>query len=99
MLAGLRATNHESAAEELLIVQFLHCAFRFLNGLHLNERKTFRALIMPVTYDLSVLHLSHAVEQFEEIAVRGARIPQGPFKQFASTLRRRRKLRLVQPEI
>jgi hypothetical protein len=31
--------------------------------------------------------------------VRGARISQGPFKQFASTLRRRRKLRLVEPEM
>jgi len=71
MLAGLRATNHESAAEEFLIVQFLDGAFRFLNGLHLNERKTLRALIMPVTYDLSVLHLPHAVEQFEEIALSG----------------------------
>ena len=71
MLAGLRATDHESAAEEFLIVQFLHGTFRFLDGLHLNERKTFRALIMPVTYDLSVLHLPHAVEQFEEIALSG----------------------------
>ena len=71
MLAGLRATDHESAAEEFLIVQFLHGAFRFLNGLHLNERKTFRALIMPITYDLGVLHLPHTVEQFEEIALSG----------------------------
>jgi len=71
MLAGLRATDHQSAAEEFLVVQFLHGAFRFLNGLHLNECKTFRALIMPVTYDLSVLHVPHAVEQFEEIALGG----------------------------
>jgi len=71
MLAGLRATDHESAAEEFLVVQFLHGPLRFLNGLHLNECKTFRALIMSVTYDLSVLHVSYAVEQFEEIALGG----------------------------
>ncbi len=71
MLAGLRATNNESATKEFFVMQFLHGAFRFLNGLHLNERKTFRALIMPVTYDLSVLHVAHAVEQFEEIALGG----------------------------
>jgi hypothetical protein len=71
MLAGLRATNDEPTTEEFFIMQFLHGAFRFLDGLHLNERKTFRALIVPVTYDLSVLHVPHAVEQFEEIALGG----------------------------
>jgi hypothetical protein len=38
-------------------------------------------------------------ERIERCTVRGARITQGPFKQFASTLRRRRKLRLLEPEI
>ena len=71
MLAGLRAADDEPATEEFLVVQFLHGAFRFLNGLHLHEGKTLRALIVPVTYDLSVLHVPHAVEQFEEIALSG----------------------------
>jgi len=38
-------------------------------------------------------------ERIDRCTVRGARTTQGPFKQFASTLRRRRKLRLVEPEI
>jgi hypothetical protein len=37
--------------------------------LHLHEGKTFRALVMPVTYDLGVLNVSDTVEQFEEIAL------------------------------
>jgi hypothetical protein len=52
-------------------VQFLHSAFRFLDGLHLDKRKTFRALVVPIAYDLCVLHVSNAVEQFEEIALGG----------------------------
>ena len=51
-------------------MQFLHRAFGFLDGLHLHKGKTFRALIVPVTYDLRVLHVSNTVEQFEEIALR-----------------------------
>ncbi len=38
-------------------------------------------------------------ERIDRCTVRGARLTQGPFKQFASTLRRRRKLRLVKPEM
>src|SRR5260370_8311770 len=71
MLAGLRATDHESATEEFFVMQFQHGAFCLLDGLHLDEGKTFRALIMPVTYDLSVLHVPHAVEQFKQIALSG----------------------------
>src|SRR5438552_18271555 len=71
MLAGLRATNDEPTTEEFFVMQFLHSAFCLLDGLHLDEGKTFRALIMPVTYDLSVLHVPNAVEQFEEIALGG----------------------------
>ena len=37
-------------------------------------------------------------ERIDRCTVRGARITQGPFNQFANTLRRRRKLRLVEPE-
>ena len=62
MLAGFGTAYYQSAPEEFLIVQFFHGAFRFLNGLHLHKRKTFGALIMPIAYDLCVLHMSNAVE-------------------------------------
>ena len=71
MLIGFRAADDESTTEEFLVVQFLHRAFRFVNRLHLHKRKTLRALVMPITYDLCVLHVSNAVEQFEEIALGG----------------------------
>lgn len=71
MLIGFRATDDQPATEEFLVVQFLHRAFCFLDGLHLDERKTFRALVVPVAYDLCVLYVANAVEQFEEIALRG----------------------------
>ena len=69
MLVGFRAAHNEPATEKFLIVQFLHGAFRFLDGLHLHKRKTFRALIMPIAYHLCIVHVSDAVEQFEEIAL------------------------------
>lgn len=69
MLIGFRAAHNEPATEEFLVVQFLHSAFRFLDGLHLHKRKTFRALVVPIAYDLCVLHVSNAVEQVEEIAL------------------------------
>ena len=69
MLVGFRATHNEPATEEFLIVQFLHSAFRFLDGLHLHKRKTFRALVVSIAYDLCVLHVSNTVEQVEEIAL------------------------------
>ena len=71
MLIGFRAAHNEPATEEFLVVQFLHSAFRFLDGLHLHKCKTFRALIVPIAYDLCVLHVSNAVEQLEEIALGG----------------------------
>ena len=71
MLIGFGAAYYESATEEFLVVQFIYGAFRFLDGLHLHKRKTFRALVMAVAYDLCVLHMSNAVEQFEEIALGG----------------------------
>jgi len=73
MLAGFCAAHYESAAKEFLVVQFLHSAFRFLNGLHLHKSKTLRTLIMPVTYDLGILHVAHTVEQFKEIALGGVK--------------------------
>jgi len=41
MLARFGAAHYQPAAEEFLIVQFFHRAFRFLNGLHLYKRETF----------------------------------------------------------
>jgi hypothetical protein len=69
MFAGLCAADNEPATEEFFVVQFLDGAFCFLDRLHLHEGKTFRALVMPVTYDLGVLNMSNTVEQFEEIAL------------------------------
>jgi hypothetical protein len=71
MLIGFRAAYDESPTEKFLVVQFFYRAFRFLNGLHLNKRKTFRALVVPIAYDLCVLHVSNAVEQFEKVALGG----------------------------
>jgi hypothetical protein len=71
MFAGFCATHDESAAEKFFVVQFLNGTLRFLDGLHLNKRKTLRALVVPITYDLRILDMSDAVEQFEEIALGG----------------------------
>ena len=69
MLIGFCSADDESATEEFLVVQFLHGAFRFLDALHLHKSKTLRALVVPVTYDLGILHVPYAVEQFKEIAL------------------------------
>ena len=71
MLARFCAAHDQSAAEEFFVVQFLNGPLRFLDGLHLNKRKTFRALVVPVAYYLRILHVPDAVEQFEEIALSG----------------------------
>ena len=69
MFARFRAADHEFAAEEFFVVQFLHGALGFLDGLHLHEGEPFRALVVPVTHDLCVLHVANAVKQFEEVAL------------------------------
>ena len=69
VLIGFRAAHNEPATEEFLVVQFLHRTFRFLDSLHLYKRKTFRALVVPIAYHLCIVHVSDAVEQFEEIAL------------------------------
>ena len=71
MLVGFRAAYHQPATEEFLVMQFLHRTFRLFDGLHLHKGKTFRALIVAIAYDLGVLHVSDAVEQFEKIALCG----------------------------
>ena len=73
MLIGLRAAHHQPSTEKFLVMQFLHGSFGFVDGLHLHKRKTFRALIVPIAYDLCVLHVSNAVEQVEEIALGGVK--------------------------
>ncbi len=71
MLAGFCAAHYQSAAEEFFVVQFLHSAFRFLDGLHLHEGESLRTLVVPITYDLRVLDVPDAIKQFEEIALGG----------------------------
>ena len=71
MLAGLGAADYQPAAEKFLIVQLFYGALCFLDRLHLYESKSFRALVVAITYDLGVLHVSDTVEQVEEIALCG----------------------------
>jgi hypothetical protein len=71
MLIGFRAADDEPATKKFLVVQFCYRTFRFLYGLHLNKRKAFRALVVPIAYNFCILHVSNAVEQLEEIALGG----------------------------
>jgi hypothetical protein len=71
MLARFCAADHELTAKEFFVVQFLYRTLRFLDGLHLDKSETFRALIVPVTYNFRVLDVTNTVKQFEEIALRG----------------------------
>jgi hypothetical protein len=71
MLIGFRAAHNEPATEKFLVVQFFHRAFRFLNGLHLYERKTFRALVVAIANDFCVLDMSNAIEQLKKITLGG----------------------------
>ena len=73
MLVGFSAAYDQPATEKFLVVQFLHRAFRFLDGLHLYKRKTFRALVVAIAYDLCVLDVSNAIEQVEKIALGGVK--------------------------
>jgi hypothetical protein len=88
VLIGFRAAHNEPATEEFLVVQFLYSAFRFLDGLHLHKRKTFRALVVPIAYDLCVVHVANAIEQVEEIALGGVE------RQVANVETRRRNFNL-----
>jgi len=71
MLIGFRAAHDEPATEKFLVVQLLHGAFGFLDGLHLYKRETFRALVVAIANDLCVLDVSNAIEQIEKIALGG----------------------------
>ena len=69
MLTRFRAANHEFAAQELLVVQFLNGTLCFLDRLHLHEGETFRALIVAIAHHFRVLDMADAVEELEEIAL------------------------------
>ena len=71
MLIGFRAAYNQPATKEFLVVQFLHGTLRFFDGLHLHKGKTLRALIVAIAYDLGILHVPNAIEQFEKIALSG----------------------------
>ncbi len=71
MLARFRAAHEELAAEELLVVQLGDGALRFFHRIHLHKGEAFRALVVLVGHDLRVLHLADAIEELEEIALRG----------------------------
>ena len=73
MLIGFRAAYHQPSTEEFLVVQFLHRTLRFFDGLHLHKGKTLRALIVAIAYDLGILHMPNAIEQFEKIALSGVK--------------------------
>ena len=69
MLAGFGAAHYQPSAQEFLVVQFFHGAFRLLDGLHLYKCKTFRALVVAVAHNLGILDVADSVEQFEKIAL------------------------------
>lgn len=50
-------------------MQFLDCAFRFLDRLHLDEGEAFRSLIVLVADYLGVLDVTDPVEEIEQIAL------------------------------
>jgi len=69
MFARFCAAHHQLAPEKFLIVQFLHCALRFVDRLHLDERETFRALVVTIAHNLRVLDVPDAVKELEQIAL------------------------------
>jgi hypothetical protein len=62
MLIGFSSAHNQPATKEFLVMQFLHRTLCFFDGLHLDESKTFRALIVAITYDLGILDVTNAVE-------------------------------------
>lgn len=70
MLARLGPADDQLAAQEFLVVQFIDRAFRFIDILHLDKGESFRALIMPIGYDLGILHVPNPIKELEEIALR-----------------------------
>jgi len=52
-------------------MQFLHCALRFLDRLHLDEGETLRALIVAIAHHFRVLDVADAIEELEQVALGG----------------------------
>jgi len=71
VLARFRTTYDQLPAEELLVVQLLHGAFRLFNRKHLHKSKPFRTLVVFVRHHFSVLDCTDAIEELKEIALRG----------------------------
>jgi len=71
VLARFCAANYQFAAKEFLVVQFLNRAFGFFDRLHLNERETLRPLVVTITDYFCVLNVPDAVEQVEQVTLRG----------------------------
>jgi hypothetical protein len=62
LLYSLCAADHELAPHVVFVVQFGDGAFRFVDGLHLDEGKSFRFLRVFVGNDFHVLHRPDAAE-------------------------------------
>ena len=71
MFARFRAADHQLAAEEFLVVQFVHRALGLVDRLHGNEGESFRALVVAIGHDLGVLDVANTVEELEQIALGG----------------------------
>ena len=69
MLARLGPTDHEFATHEVLIMQFFHGAFRFVDCLHLNECESFGTLVVSICDDFGILHVPDSTKEFEQIAL------------------------------
>ena len=69
VFARFRAADHELAAEEFLVVQFFDRALCFLDRLHLDESKSFGALVVAIAHHFGVLDVANAVKKLEEIAL------------------------------
>src|SRR5262249_30598165 len=71
MVGRFRPAHDQLAAKELLVMKLAHCPLRFFHGLHLHECETLRALVVFVAHNLGVLDVADAIEQVEQVALRG----------------------------
>ena len=69
VFARFCAAYDQLAPEKFLVMQFLHCALRFLDRLHLDEGETFRALIVAIAHNFGVLDVADAIKELEQIAL------------------------------
>ena len=104
VLARFRTAHHQLAAEELLVVQFIDGALGFIDALHLDKGESLGALVVLVAYNLGVLNLADAVEQLEQVALRGVegkiadvKPRRSYFDRFRFALRARRTVSVTFP--